>query len=129
MKIVFFDGYCSLCDGVVSWLMEADSKHVLKFASLQGETARTQLPDLQGRNDFDTMIYLRDGVKFEGSDAVLKVLADVGGVWSLAQGLLGIPRPLRDLLYRLVATNRYRLFKKKDSCRIPSLEERERVLS
>jgi predicted DCC family thiol-disulfide oxidoreductase YuxK len=39
-----------------------------------------------------------------------------------------MPRPLRDLGYDLVASNRYRIFGKLDACRLPSPEERARFL-
>ena len=42
--IVFFDGVCNLCNGFVDILLRLDKKHVFRFASLQGQTAKTLLP-------------------------------------------------------------------------------------
>jgi predicted DCC family thiol-disulfide oxidoreductase YuxK len=39
-----------------------------------------------------------------------------------------VPRPLRDLVYRWIARNRYRWFGKKETCRLPNAEERARFL-
>jgi len=129
MKIVFFDGYCGLCNGVVDRLMKLDSEKILRFAPLQGETARAHLCGAGAPTDVDTMIYLRDGERFEKSDAVLQILSDIGGLGQLAPSLRAIPLSLRDMLYRLVAGNRYKIFGRRDSCRIPSSVERERLLS
>jgi predicted DCC family thiol-disulfide oxidoreductase YuxK len=40
-----------------------------------------------------------------------------------------IPFFIRDFFYSLVASNRYRIFGQKDTCRIPSAGEKERFLS
>lgn len=35
--------------------------------------------------------------------------------------------PFRDPIYRWIARNRYRWFGKRDTCRVPTAEERERI--
>lgn len=42
------------------------------------------------------------------SDALVRVLAGLGGLWRFAAVLCMIPRGLRDIGYRLIARNRYR---------------------
>jgi len=39
-----------------------------------------------------------------------------------------VPRPLRDLAYRVVARNRYRWFGRRETCRVPAAGEAERLL-
>ena len=39
-----------------------------------------------------------------------------------------IPRPIRNPVYRVIARNRYRWFGKRDTCRIPTAEEKLRFL-
>ncbi|HTE07093.1 MAG TPA: DCC1-like thiol-disulfide oxidoreductase family protein, partial [Planctomycetota bacterium] len=36
--ILFFDGTCGLCSGVVRWCLRRDRRAVLHFAPLQGAT-------------------------------------------------------------------------------------------
>jgi len=50
------------------------------------------------------------------------------GAWKLLYLLLVVPRPLRDNFYEIVAKNRYRWFGRKESCMLPSPEERKRFL-
>ena len=126
MKILFFDGYCSICSRLVDWVLVRDRKQQIKFASLQGSTAKTRLGD--SSQDFATAVYLRNGIKLERSTAVLYVLIDVGGFWKLARFFFVVPRVVRDRIYDLVSKNRYRLFKKRDTCRLPTEKEIDRLL-
>lgn len=128
MKIVFFDGYCSLCNSTVDWLIARDHRRTLKYASLQGETAARELGVTPSNVDPDTLIYLRDGARFDRSTAALKILGDVGGIWTLASVFLVVPRPIRDSVYRWIARNRFRWFGRRDTCRLPTPEERELLL-
>lgn len=128
MKILFFDGYCGLCNGVVDFLMKKDKAHQLKFASLQGETAKKMLSSEQV-SALTTVIYHRDNKIYERSAAALMVLSDLGGVWFLLKIFFLMPRVMRDGLYNLVAQNRYRFFKKRDTCRLPQGEEKDRLLT
>lgn len=120
-KIIFFDGYCNLCNAFVDWLVEKHSG--FKFASLQGETA-TQLKIFGN----DSVVYLRDGEQHEKSTAALNILADVGGIYRFAKYFLIIPRTIRDFIYEWVAKNRYLFFGKRKTCRLPTAEEQSRFL-
>ena len=129
MNIVFFDGYCSLCSSLVDWLIQADQQGRLKFASLQGETAARMLGQNLKLSDPDTVIYLREGQKYDRSTAILMIASDLGGAWRFALVFLGVPRVMRDFIYKCIAHNRYRFFKKRDTCRRPTAEERARILN
>ena len=58
-----------------------------------------------------------------------RTLDQLGGLWSLARVALLLPAFLRDPLYRFVARHRYRWFGKRETCRLPSAEERGQFLS
>lgn len=108
--------------------MRIDKKGRLKFASLQGTTASELLQKEQAPGNYETIIYLRDKERFERSTAVLQILSDIGGVWKFAEVPLLLPKKLRDFAYRIVAKNRYRIFRKRDTCRVPTPQERDRLL-
>lgn len=131
-RIVFFDGYCVFCNATVDWLMRHDRAGALRFAPLQGGTARARLPAehvAAAGADPDSIIYLRDGEIFARSEAVARALRDLGGAPALmAAPLLMIPRGLRDFFYDAFARVRYRVFGKRESCRIPTPAERGRLL-
>lgn len=130
-SIIFFDGVCNLCNGLVDFLMRKDRHAHFVFASLQGQTAKELL--FSGRSpqasDINSVIYLCEGNVHRSSTALIYILRDLGGWCSwLATLLLLVPRPIRDLVYEAVARNRYRIFGKRDICRFPTPEERARFL-
>ena len=127
-SVIFFDGVCGLCNRSVDSVLKRDTQNMFLFAPLQGETAQRLL----SKNDTETLgsiVLWEQGRTFRRSAAVVRVLWKLGGVWAwLGWGLWIIPRPLRDLVYKLVAASRYRLFGKKETCRLPTPEERSRFL-
>lgn len=125
--IFFFDGVCNLCNGAVDWIVRHDPKAVFHFASLQGETANEMVP--QAAQNLDSMVLWEDGKEYKESDAVLRTGKRLGGFWSVLATVASVfPRGFRDAVYRWVAKNRYRWFGQKDSCRLPTPEERKRFL-
>lgn len=62
------------------------------------------------------------------SDAILFMLATLGGIWKLAAVGRVLPRGLRDFVYKTVARNRYRVFGKHESCMLPEPQHRRKFL-
>lgn len=122
--ILFFDGVCTLCNRSVDWVIRRDRQRVFRFASLQGETAKRLVPD--AAKDLNSFVIWQNGVAWKRSDAVIRVLIGLRAPGAKILGL--VPRPLRDLVYALVAKNRYRWFGKHESCRLPTADERSRFL-
>lgn len=125
--IVFFDGVCNLCNSFVNLLMSIDKNSQFRIASLQGDTAKrlikedkTVLPD--------SVILLKEGKLFVESDAVLEIVKTLGGLWKILLIFKIIPRGIRDSVYRAIAARRYKFFGKKDTCRLPTQEEKDRFL-
>jgi len=67
---------------------------------------------------------LSNGKVYVKADAAIQILKQLGGVYRLLGKIISVfPLSLSNLLYDLVAKNRYSIFGKKESCRIPSEEE------
>lgn len=127
--IVFFDGVCNLCNGAIDWLVRHDRMRQIQYASLQGTTAAQIVPDHLSDGDPDSILVWVDGAVLSRSDAVLKILSYLSpGYRFLAATGKIVPRFLRDSIYKWVARNRYRWFGKRDSCRLPTPEERAAFL-
>lgn len=133
-NLVFYDGVCAMCNGIVRFILERDPAGTFCFTPLQGEAARRTL-ERHGRraDDFDTMYLITgygqaDERLFARSDAVVETLRRMDGFWSLLGWLRLLPRSWRDAVYALIVKNRYRTFGKYDSCPVPRPEWRTRFL-
>ncbi len=133
--IILYDGVCGLCNRLVQFLLQHDREGRLRFASLQSEFAAKVL----GRHgidakDLDTLHVVEnydqpDEHVLQRSDAILRAGRELGGMWGASSSVAKVvPRPLRDLVYRFVATNRYSVFGKYDACMLPDPSQRSRFL-
>jgi predicted DCC family thiol-disulfide oxidoreductase YuxK len=127
--IILFDGECNLCTPWVAFVIRRDPEVLFKVCAIQSETGRKLYTGLGLNPDEpDTMILLtRAGPRLR-SDAVLDIAAGLSGLWSLFAVFRVLPRPLRDWAYDIIARNRYRWFGKRDSCLLPTLEDRTHFL-
>lgn len=126
--IVFFDGECVMCNGFVDLLLKVDPVGTILIAPLQGQTAKQYLPPLPIDRKAWSIYYHDRGHLYDQSDAFIQICKRLGGVWSVFRMVGWIPRPIRDRIYRLIARNRYRLFGRRATCRMPSALEQKRFL-
>ncbi len=124
---LFFDGVCSLCNGVVDFVLAEDRGKAILLSPLQGTTAKELLSN-HAHKDIDSLVLVDEGRFYFRSSAVLRAAIAIGGIWGLVRPLLLIPPFIRDAAYSVVAANRYKWFGKRDTCRLPTPEERERFL-
>lgn len=125
--ILFYDGDCGMCAKSVAWCIRRDPRGVLRYAPLQGATYAGLGAARPG--DLSTIVlWDRDGLHLR-SEAVLRIMRIVGGVWGWA-AVIGrlIPRGLRDRLYRFVAERRMGWMGPADACEIPADDARARFL-
>lgn len=129
MRVILFDGVCNLCNSSVNWIIDHDTKNVFRFASLQSPYGNSVVQKFSLRNDYmDTVILLDDDKIYTRSDAVLRIAVLLGGIWKLLAVFFILPKWFRDLFYNLIAKNRYKWFGKKESCRIPTPELKEKFI-
>jgi predicted DCC family thiol-disulfide oxidoreductase YuxK len=133
-NVVFYDGVCGFCDGMVQWLLARDGEGRLHYAPLQGSTAQRTRTVHPGEfpEGPDTLVLVESAgarpVIHLRSRAVFRTLELLGGPWR-AFGLLRIlPRFLSESAYRLFARSRYVWFGRLETCRIPTPDERARFL-
>jgi predicted DCC family thiol-disulfide oxidoreductase YuxK len=114
--------------------LKRDKRDQFRFAALQSDMANTTLQRHdRDPHDLDTVYVVVDyGQPTERllarSDAILFLLNRLGGVWKLATLGKVLPRILRDGIYQVVATNRYRVFGKYESCMLPEPKHRAKFL-
>ena len=123
--ILFFDGYCHLCDGTVSRLIKWDKKGLLRYAPLDGPTAATLLPV---GNKPDSLLFLYDGKVYDKSAGVLKIAQLLGWPMKWLYMFYILPKKWRDAVYDFVARHRYRWCGRRAECRLPGPGEKELFL-
>ena len=68
--MLFYDGVCAMCNGIVRFMLRIDESRVFHFAPLQGETAglaRKLYPEFP--TEIETLVYVRGGEVFLRSRA------------------------------------------------------------
>ncbi len=125
---MLFDGVCNFCDDAVNFVIRHDQTGRFKFAPLQSEIGldlrkRHGIPDAM-----DSLVVVENDRAYTHSTGALRIARGLGGAWRLLYAFIIVPRPVRDLLYKLFARYRYRMFGRKDACMMPTPEIRERFL-
>ncbi|XEC93350.1 thiol-disulfide oxidoreductase DCC family protein [Paenibacillus tarimensis] len=125
--VVLFDGVCNFCNSSVQFIIKRDSKRRFQFASLQSEAARRMLNDHHAPPS-DSVVLIESGQVYVKSTAALRICRHLDGFWKYCSVFLAVPWGLRDIVYNFIAKNRYRWFGKRDSCMLPTPEQRSRFL-
>lgn len=126
-KLIIFDGECVLCSNTVHWLLKRDKKGKFSFTERNSKKAFELAQD--NSIEFpDSIVYLSDGKIHTQSDAVIKIMTDLEGIYKLAQLMFLFPKPLRNFIYKIISKNRYRWFGKQKHCFLPSEQERHRFI-
>jgi len=127
--LLLFDGVCNLCNGFVNVVIDHDPSGYFKLGALQSEEARPYL-DAYGVDPeaLDSVILIENGRVYRKSTAALRVARQLPAPWPAAYAFIAVPRPLRDFVYDIVASNRYDWFGQRDSCRMPTPERTARFL-
>ena len=129
-QIILFDGVCNLCNSSVQFIIKRDKNNVFRFAALQSEIGEKLVRERGiDTSKVDSIILIQPEVAYYvKSDAALRIAKSLSGIWPVLGAFLWLPSGLRDLIYDLVARNRYRIFGKRDACMVPTPELKEKFL-
>jgi len=132
--LLLYDGVCALCNGVVQFLLKHDRQEKLRYAPLESTLGREILRRCHIRSLPDGVVLLTDALTarerlYRRSDAFAAALRLLPSPWRLLGRLVAlVPRPLRELGYGVVARLRYRVFGHYDTCPLPPLDQRRKLL-
>lgn len=129
-KIILFDGVCNLCNGAIQFVIKRDKKDMFRYATLQSKIGEQLIAERAiDTTKVDSIILIEPGVAyFTKSDAALQISKSFGGGWKLLSIFTWIPKSFRDVIYDLIARNRYNWFGRKDACMIPTPELQAKFL-
>lgn len=129
-KIVLFDGVCNLCNGAIQFIIKRDKKDTFRFAALQSEIGEKLITERGiDTSKVDSIILIDPGVAYyTKSEAALVIGTELKGYRTLSKILSLIPSNLSNIVYDLIARNRYNWYGKKEECMIPTPELQSKFL-
>lgn len=128
--IVLFDGVCNLCNTSVQFIIKRDPYARFRFAALQSPVGEVLCQQYRlDPTKTDSVILIENGKAHTHSGAALRIARQLRGPIKACYLFIIIPYFLRDLVYNLIARNRYRWYGKKEACMIPTPDLKSRFLT
>tara|TARA_B100000768_G_C11196824_1_gene339891 strand:- start:88 stop:456 length:369 start_codon:yes stop_codon:yes gene_type:complete len=108
MRIIYVDGNCNLCNGVIKHIF---NKRPNDFRF--GRISPLTLPEY--------VIYIRDGERYNAELAVRMIIKDMSGFYIILSWVLQVvPRGMLRAIYFFISKNRYKVFGRKSMCELSS---------
>lgn len=128
-KIILFDGICNFCNYWVNFILDRDKDNHFKFAAFQSPKGKELLKQFSlSENDFDSFILISQSNLLKKSSAAFEITKNLNGWVKVINIFSFLPHTFTDFIYDLIAKNRYRIFGKREACRIPAEKEKNKFL-
>lgn len=123
--IIFFDAQCILCENSVQFILNYEKTPYFYFAALNSEKAK-EIGIKQ--EQLNSVILFENGMIYQQSTAALQIAKKLKFPINLFAIFIFLPEGFRNLLYNIIASNRYKWFGKKETCFIPTKKYKNRFL-
>ena len=128
-SVIFFDGVCNLCNQTVLFIIKRDRKDQFRFSPLQGSYAALHVPAIAVANGTpDSIVLIENGQIYTASTAALRIARKLSGLWPMFYAFIVVPLVVRDYVYRWIASRRYNIWGKTESCMVPTPELKSKFL-
>jgi predicted DCC family thiol-disulfide oxidoreductase YuxK len=128
-SLILFDGVCNLCNSSVQFILLRDKKDKFRFASLQSDYGQSILKQYNLPTDkFNSLALVENSKIYQKSTGALRIARKLKGLWPMLYGFIIVPPFIRNLVYDIIAKNRYRWFGKKEECMLPRPEWKQKFL-
>ena len=117
--VLLLDGECGLCNQVAIFINKRKSEDKkIDYLSIKSEEAQELISTSSKKHrDADTLYLIRNGKTYFRSAAGIRILLYLKWYYAIWYPFCWLfPVPLRDIIYRIVAKNRYKIFKKPEVC-------------
>ncbi len=127
--IWLFDGVCVLCSRGVQYTLKHERAQTIRFVAIQSDEGRA-IAHEHGVNpdDPETFLFIEKGRALPKSDGIIALVEHLRGPARILRVGRFLPKALRDVLYDLIAGNRYRLFGRFETCLVPDADTRHRFV-
>lgn len=126
--LVLFDGVCNFCNRMVNFAIRNDRKAKLLFTPLQSATGKEIIQQFGVPASADTLVLLEKGRAYSYASAAIRICKYLRWPAKMMYAFIIVPSFISQPFYKWIARNRYKWFGKKDTCMVPSAEEKERFL-
>lgn len=126
--IILFDGVCNFCDSSVQFIIKYDQTAYFQFAAIQSDAGQTLIAQYEVPENIDSVMLIEHGKVYFESTAALKICRRLDSFWPVCYIFILIPPFIRNIIYRMFAKNRYRLFGRKEICLLPTPSQLKRFL-
>lgn len=115
VNIILYDGYCMLCSRTMKFILKRDKKKKFRFLPLQTQDLNPDIPEINNKKN-DTVVLVTNGTPYFKSEAVYRILKEIGGFWKSLLIFRILPLKFTDWVYDIIAANRFRVFGRSDTC-------------
>lgn len=123
------DANCGLCAKGAGWIARNDRDRKFRIVPMQSERGSALLRHYgMSPDDPLSWLYINEGRAYTSLDAIIRVGAELGGIWKSLGVLRVFPRRVQDYLYGIVARNRYRFLGHASFCDIPDPDVQARIM-
>lgn len=127
--IIFFDGYCKLCNFSVSTILKFEQHPYFKFSPITSEFTKTFFKEnYQTIESINSVILYDDEILYYKSDALIKIAEQFRSPYKYLNLIRYVPKNIRDSIYDFIAKYRFSIVGKRKTCRIPTVSLKHRFL-
>jgi predicted DCC family thiol-disulfide oxidoreductase YuxK len=114
--IIIYDGVCVMCNSFFRWVHKNDKKNIFMFSNFQSKYSLNNMDKLKNRDSI--AVVLKDGGVLRKTEAVYYILKKTNSFLAARFLIFVIPYPISNMFYDFIASIRYNIFGKYDSCPI-----------
>jgi predicted DCC family thiol-disulfide oxidoreductase YuxK len=129
-KIILFDGLCNLCDTSVQYVIKHDKKESFRFVALQSDLGQKIIKHIGiDTTKTDSVILYEPRIAYYyKAEAAIRIVKEIGGIYSFLTIFSILPNAILNYIYDYIAKNRYKWYGKKETCLIPTEEQKVKFL-
>lgn len=117
--VLLLDGECGLCNRLAQFIDKRRTINAnLSYRPIESNDAQELIKTFPiKQQNADTVYLIRNGKSYIRSAAGIRLLLYMKWYWKIWFPITWlVPFPLRDIVYRIIATNRHKVFKPVTEC-------------
>jgi len=127
--ILFFDTKCILCNSSIAFILKHEKDNKIIFCSQQSDLGKQKINELfKNKTIPNSLVFLNQGKVYSKSTAVLHLCKFLKGLFPILFCFIIVPPFIRNLIYDIVAKNRYKWFGKQNQCILANESNKDRFI-